>query len=309
LRIIILMYFSLYIAFKELVASAHDSGDLKQQDNQGYNLKRMATQRYLAFGIEDERNKSASKPSLWCPDVTQCNGVGSTIQNSLCTQKWLFYLTSIDKETTSELNTTIMTPLESLYSLQPHFIGSPGFEAADFLSDLMKFTTKFKPYSKKFIGAFLQNPIDMQEVYLDTQRLFLYTIIGGFSPALPLSHFNIQNSKLADSHIITIHCNNFHTEKNLYFLKTVFPCSRLVVNHQSNSQINNKISHTGITKSTVTPKLKSILDRMYPLTCFIVGRNNTSKTENSMNKMLQWLGLSHCRFPSNNTSCSFNLEK
>jgi hypothetical protein len=259
-------------------------------------------QRYLSFAIEEKRNNSALKPSLWCPDVTICNHKGTILRDSLCTQRWLFYLTSIDKEATSELNTTIMSPLKHIYSLQPYFIGSPGFEAAESMSDLMRFTTKFKPYSKKFIGAFLQNPIDMHEVYLDTQRLFLYTIIGDLSIPLPLNYLNIQNSKLAENHVMTVHINNFLTEKNLYFLKTVFPCSRLIINQQSISHISNKQGSLIGVKSSVTAKLKSILDRMYPLTSFIVGRNKTSTSEYQMKKILQWIGLTHCSLQSNTSA-------
>eukprot|EP01036_Dinobryon_divergens_P022539 gene22539-30804_t len=161
-------------------------------------------------------------------------------------------------------------------------------------------------YDKKLAGAWIQNPIDMKNLFLDLQKLFLYTLIS--TETLRSLHPQLSNK----TRIVAAPVNNFLTRDCFLFLKAVFPCSRIIIHdinfHKAATvaiSVDNKAANLGET-------VESLAAKYFPDTSFIVGKHinvldadqNSHSMHTMLNQLIKWLGIDVGDCKISNTICS-----
>ena len=242
----------------------------------------------------------------WCPDAKFCEQKENTTfyqQQALCSQRWLFILSTIKGDSPVHYNHSVSSVLKFLNALRPTIIMDIHNNMntnMEYLVDQLTFARRFKMSNKKLAGAWIQNPIDMKTLFLDLQKLFMYTIVSTEA----LSSFSRQSS---NKRIFAAPVNNFLTKDSFHFLKAVFPCSRIIL-HDIDTHKADTVP-ISVDNETV---VDSLTTRHFPNTSFIVGRyidilyanQNSHSMHTMLNQLIKWLGIDVEDCKISNTVCS-----
>lgn len=227
---------------------------------------------------DDSYVDSRLKRDLWCPDSTLCaSSVNYNIQsnnrtllNPLCQQRWLFVIVASDhprNEISMRVKKFIVQLELALFNDVQRAIS---IDSTKTFAELSKFATKFKSQgAKKLFGAFLHNPIDMPRLYRDIQSFFRQSLWTGSGE---------------DRQILVVAGSSVAMTRDLHFLKTVFPCSRIIY--------EERVLVSAGDNGTVP-----LMRQLFPRSSYALNASSISS-----HSLLQWMGVSGCT-PSRTDRC------